>query len=147
MITCLKKVDHIGFVVKDVEKVKEYYSSVLGVGLWRVREVQGIAGVKRGKPIGDHRFKVAIAEVGETRIELIEPIEGDTVWQEFLDSKGEGIHHVSFGQVDNYREEIEKWKKHGIEVLQEDRMYVYMDTTEDIGMVIEFNPKREPQKP
>ena len=150
MIKLPKKIAHISFVVKDIEKVKEYWSSTFGVGPWRILELEGTpASRKNGKPMGDYKCKIAFAEIGQVSVELIEPVEGDTIWKEFLDSKGEGIHHISFGQVDNYKDEIEKWKRHGINILQEDEDigYAYMDTVKNVGTILEFNPKRESQKP
>lgn len=150
MIRLPKKIAHISFVVKDIEKVKEYWSSTFGVVSWRILELEGTpASRKNGKPMGDYKCKIAFSEIGQVSVELIEPVEGDTIWKEFLDSKGDGLHHISFGQVDNYKDEIEKWKRHGINILQEDEDigYAYMDTVKNVGTILEFNPKREPQKP
>ena len=148
MIRLPKKLAHISFVVKDLDKVIAYWASTFGVGPWRIVELEGSpTAQKQGNPIGPHKCKVAFAELGQVPVELIEPMEGETVWKDFLDAKGEGIHHISFGQVDHYTEELATWKSHGIPILQEDEElgYAYMDTVQQVGTIVELNPKREPQ--
>ena len=96
------KVDHVGVVVRDMNKAVEYYQS-LGIGPFEV--LTGIVpGDKRmwGKPVSPDDFKLneKMASIGPIWLQLIQPVAGDSVWKEFLDTRGEGVHHVSF-QVDD----------------------------------------------
>jgi len=69
-----------------------------------------------------YKAKLGHAKVGSLILELVQTVEGKTIFEEFLDKHGEGIHHIGIvtpGQLDA---EIEKWQKRGIKTLQVDRM-------------------------
>ena len=73
--------DHIGIVVKDCEATVESWTSRLGIGPWRVSDVGFL--------------KVAQASLGPVQFELLQPVEGrPSLWADFLDAHGEGLHHV-----------------------------------------------------
>ena len=86
----------IGIVVKDIKKAVERYWTTLGVGPWRIhrtrpsilREV-----IVRGKP-AVISMRVAFAQSGPVQVELIEPLEGPSIYKEFIAEKGEGLHHI-----------------------------------------------------
>lgn len=80
----LKKVNHIGIAVKDLDVAIEFYKKL---GL----EVEAIETVESQK------VKVAFIPLGEVRIELLEATTEDSPIAKFIDKKGEGIHHVAFG--------------------------------------------------
>jgi 4-hydroxyphenylpyruvate dioxygenase-like putative hemolysin len=58
-----------------------------------------------------------VAKVGELEFELIQPLEGESPQKEFLDRKGEGIHHLAY-DVENLEEEVTKLTKQGFNVLR-----------------------------
>lgn len=76
----LDSYDHIGLVVKDCEATSKSWSSLLGIGPWTVRDV-GI-------------LKLAHASLGPVQFELIEPLEEKSLWADFLNTHGEGLHHI-----------------------------------------------------
>ena len=86
------KFHHLGVVVEDLDKAVASYEA-LGV-LYRVSDLM-VAGGKKAKLLG--RF----LRVGSLNIELWQPVRGNTVQQEFLDTSGEGINHIAF-TVENY---------------------------------------------
>ncbi len=137
------KIAHIGIVVRNMEKVMKNYTDIFGVGPWRTGEAHGKDGVKNGKPMAPYTFKVASAMMGQVAIELLEPVEGDTVWQEYLDTHGEGVHHFCFA-VENHAKEVKNWKEHGMSVTQYDKKikYVYMNAMDLVGMHFELYPKK-----
>ena len=53
-----------------------------------------------------HRFRAAVTMAGLTQLELVEPLEGDTVYGDFLKEHGEGVHHVGHVKVDNLDQAI-----------------------------------------
>lgn len=82
--------------------------------------------------------------MGNTEIELIEPVEGESVWKDFLREKGEGVHHLKY-EVESLNEAMEFFKSKGIECPQYGsavgknlgKTWAYFDTTKELGYVIE----------
>lgn len=93
----LEKLDHIGIAVKDLDQAIKLYQDVFGIEPSLVYESAYT------------RAKIAFIPIGETRIELIQPSNPESVVGKFLEKKGEGIHHISFkvNDVDQSLMEIE----------------------------------------
>jgi len=93
----LEKLDHIGIAVKDLDKAIKLYKDVFGIEPSLVYESAYT------------KAKIAFIPMGETRIELIQPSNPESVVGKFLEKKGEGIHHISFKvkDVDQSLMEIE----------------------------------------
>jgi len=101
------KFNHIGVVVRDVDKAVEYYQS-LGI-VDKATDRVTMEG-KKAKLVG--RF----INIGSLLIELWQPARGETVQQEFLDSRGEGVNHIAF-HVDDLAREKAKLVEKGIPVV------------------------------
>lgn len=80
----IKKIDHIGIAVKNLEQQKTFYIEILGLTCSGVDVVE------------EQKVRVAMFSVGEVRIELLEPTSEDSPIAKFLEKKGEGIHHVAY---------------------------------------------------
>jgi len=80
----IKKIDHIGIAVKDLDQQVKFYTEVFGLSC---------AGIEL---IADQKVKVAIFPIGEVRIELLQPTAADSPIAKFLEKKGEGIHHIAY---------------------------------------------------
>jgi methylmalonyl-CoA/ethylmalonyl-CoA epimerase len=94
----MKKIDHIGIVVKSIDKALKLYNNLLGLEL-------------TGEEILEDRgLKVAFIKVGDTRIELLEPLHENSEVSGFLEKKGEGMHHIAY-EVDDVKSMIEKAKE------------------------------------
>jgi hypothetical protein len=88
------------------------------------------------------------ANLGPVEVEINQVIEGDPIHKEFLESRGEGIHHIGI-YVQDYDREASKWKR-SFDILQESRLpppypkeggYVFFDTERLLGIVLELaNP-------
>jgi methylmalonyl-CoA/ethylmalonyl-CoA epimerase len=75
--------DHVGLVVKDVRAAAESWSAKIGIGDWRFTDYPNV--------------KLAHAKIGPLQYELIEPVEGQkSLWADFLEARGEGLHHISY---------------------------------------------------
>ncbi len=112
------KVDQIGVVVRDLDKAVEHYQS-LGIGPFSsVRNVIRIEAEMWGRPVDVDSFKVNIrsARIGAVVLELMQPIEGKSFWKDFLDTHGEGVHHLGF-YVDDVEKETAKLEKKGFKVI------------------------------
>lgn len=84
----ISKVEHIGIAVKSIDEAKKYYEDVLGFKCYAIEEIL------------DQKVRTAFFQVGETKIELLEPISEDSPVSKFIEKKGEGIHHIAFATKD-----------------------------------------------
>lgn len=129
------KFHHLGAIVHDMDEAVRYYAS-LGIFTFQP-EFGGGAG----------RARLRMAEMGPNRIELIAPSEGPPLFREFLDAKGEGIHHMAF-TVESLDAEIAKLTAKGIPVITSMRRpdgsgIAFFDLRKHGGVVIEL---MQPQK-
>ena len=137
----LPPVHQLGYVVSDIEKTCRYYESTLGIGPFsEVIDVDMDGAMLRGKPVKT-RIKVAFVQSGGVQIELIQPVEGENVYTEFLASKGDGIHHLAFLVEDMDAMKAEFAKKGFEPVFYRDMgvmEFAYFDTSELGGLMTEF---------
>ena len=131
---------HIGVVVKDMDRTIQRLSSTFGIGPWDIKERRyPEEQVVVGK--GPFSYRVAFAALGSIELELIEVLEGTTIHADFLNTRGEGIHHIGF-RVPDMQKTVTTLQQQGIDVLQsafrEGARYSYMDPTELGGIMFEF---------
>ena len=146
--TPYSRLDHIGIVVKDIDKAIKHLSG-LGIGPFEAPFPHPPAQEKlvRGKPV-DFELKLTSARIGDVRLELLQPVKGKSVQQEFLDSHGEGLHHLGFTVKDlkSLDNEVARLSKKGVKALSSARLaqgaYAYMGTDEVGGVIIELMAKR-----
>ena len=126
------KFNHIGAVVRDVDKAVEYYQS-LGI-VDEATDRVTMEG-KKAKLIG--RF----IHIGSLLIELWQPVRGETVQQEFLNSRGEGVNHIAF-HVDDLDRERDRLVEKGIPVVfsvkDENGYMAYFDARKVGNILIEL---------
>jgi methylmalonyl-CoA/ethylmalonyl-CoA epimerase len=110
----LPPVSQIGLIVKDVAKTASHYEATFGIGPFSIVDNVRLDGViLRGRPVPT-TIKVAFAQFGPLQIELIQPLEGENIYTEFLASRGEGLHHLGF-EVDDLEGMLAAFKEKGIE--------------------------------
>ncbi len=138
----LPPVRQVCIVVKDIDRAIEYYTSTFGMGPFRTSDVDMEGVLLHGKPINT-KIKVAFAESGPLQIELIQPVEGKNIYTEFLDSKGEGLHHLGF-QVDDLDAMLAELAKEGIKPVFHKSWpdlgvgFAYLDTDRIGGVIFEL---------
>ncbi len=143
----LPAVKQIGIVVKDIEKTASYYTSTFGIGPFSIHDIKIDGVILRGKPISLN-MKVAFAQSGPIQVELIQPVEGENLYTEFLASKGEGLHHLAF-EVEDLKATLTELAKDGIEpVFHHDlgfAAFAYVNSDRIGGVIIEllWNRKQE----
>jgi hypothetical protein len=141
----LKEILHICIVVRDVEKTANVLSDKFGIGPFRINVVRSPSSRAsvRGQPVS-YVLKFGHAKMGPISLELVETLEGRTIYQEFLEMHGEGLHHIGVPTPLPFESELEKWRGMGIEVLQSNKMenpeegWAYMNTQGLIGCIIEI---------
>lgn len=102
----IKKIDHIGIAVPSVDQALPFYTDTLKLKLLGIEEVES------------EQVKVAFLQIGESKIELLEPLSADSAIAKFLEKRGEGIHHVALS-VDSIEERIKEIKEKGIQMIQD----------------------------
>lgn len=103
-LTAPTKISHIGIAVHQLEDALPFYTDTLGVPLERVEEVPS------------ENVKVAFLRIGETRLELLEPLSDSSSIRDFLNKKGEGIHHIAL-EVEQIDARIKQLKAEGIRLI------------------------------
>jgi len=139
----INQVLQISVVVNDLQKAMERYWNIFGIGPWHIYTLQPPAMTNttlRGKP-APYTMKLALTQIGNIQWELIQPLTGPSVYKEFLDKHGEGLHHVAC-DVGDYDQAVATMKKHGIGILMSGDTpvdsFAYMDTEDIIGAPIEI---------
>jgi catechol 2,3-dioxygenase-like lactoylglutathione lyase family enzyme len=140
-----KGLEQVAFVVRSLEAGQRFFNEQMGVPRFYVIEDFGSRATEktfRGRP-ANHHFKIAIAYSGNTQIELIEHVAGETTYKEFLERRGEGMHHLGFFFDDRQRyDNIFSEFAPKYSVLQSGRfgetIYTYFDTEAAIGAVMEI---------
>ncbi|MFX1356305.1 MAG: VOC family protein [Promethearchaeota archaeon] len=134
------KINQLGYVYKNIDKQIQILENVYGFPKFAVFDNNDSPCKYRGK---DSRIvtKLAFSRMLDVQIELIQLIEGDCVFKEFLDSGREGLHH--FGVfVDDIDSIIKEFLDKGYELLHEritgKQKTAYFNTENDLGILIEF---------
>lgn len=140
-------VAQIGMVVADLDRTVEAYWSTFHIGPWNFY-TYGKPLVKKmsyhGLP-AEYKMRIALSNFGPMRIELIEVLEGDTVYADFVRSRGYGVQHLGL-LVDNMEDSLAEAKAAGIEMIMDgsgfgldgDGHYAYLDTKDRFGVMIEL---------
>ncbi len=136
-------VAQIGIVVKDIEKVCENFSRIFGLEKPNIiiTDIYEKSKTEYRENPTYARAKLAFFNFKNIVIEFIEPDENPSTWREFLDTYGEGIHHLGF-EIKGMKEKIENFKEMGLEVVQkgeyEGGRYAYIDTLKKLKFIIEL---------
>jgi methylmalonyl-CoA/ethylmalonyl-CoA epimerase len=102
----IRKVHHVGVVVRDMEQAMRFYRDTLGLHVYKQETIQ------------EQGVKAALLTLGDSEIELLEPVVPDTGVARYLERKGEGLHHVCF-QVDDIERDLEALKARGTEMIDQ----------------------------
>ncbi len=136
----------IGVVVADLEQTIRYLGEIFGIGPFRVIDwpPQGRPDIEKyyyGEP-GNFTARMAFTELGPVELELIQPLEGESIWADFLREHGGGVHHLRFN-VDDIRPVREYLAEKGIQPAQHGSgirpgtTWMNFASEEKIGFVIE----------
>jgi methylmalonyl-CoA/ethylmalonyl-CoA epimerase len=136
-------ISQVGIVVKDLQKAVDNYQEKFGIGPWMTMRI-GVPLLRdltlRGKPV-EASMMGAIAQNGNIQMELIQPLEGPSIWKEFLEQRGGGVHHFQSIEQDP-KATLEAFKEMGVDVLMSgrigDNIFYYMDTEPLLGTIYEL---------
>jgi methylmalonyl-CoA/ethylmalonyl-CoA epimerase len=102
----MPKIDHLGVAVKSIAEARRFYE-MLGLKILHEEKVE------------QEGVLTAMIPVGESQIELLEPLGEDTPVGRFLSRRGEGLHHVAL-HVDDISRAFEELKQTGVRLINDD---------------------------
>jgi methylmalonyl-CoA/ethylmalonyl-CoA epimerase len=140
------RADQVGILVDDLEAGARRFAALYGVDEWRVwtygPDVTSSL-TYRGRA-AEYAMRLALSGSGP-QIELIEPLRGPTIYGEWIERHGYGLHHLGT-VVDDVAEGIRRMEAAGFELIQSgagygldgDGGYAYFDTLDRLGYVVEL---------
>lgn len=144
--TALPGIDQVALVVTDLDAAVRHYHRLLGIGPWtgfRFEPPALEAPTYRGEAV-DHGMRLALADLGDLAVELIEPTRGPTVYEDHLRERGPGLHHVAHFADDQreFDELTTSLRDAGLAVVQSGRFegatFRYFDATDRLGLLLEL---------
>ena len=124
-------IDHLGIAVKSLAEARKFYEKL---GL----EVQS------EETVPHEKVKVAMIQVGESRIELLEPLNPDSVIAKYLAKRGEGLHHIAI-HVPDLAHSVEELKAAGTRFVSDEikigaggHLYVFVHPSSAGGVLVEL---------
>jgi methylmalonyl-CoA/ethylmalonyl-CoA epimerase len=100
----IKKIEHIGIAVKNLEQSNDLFKKLFGKEHYKVEAVES------------EGVSTSFFMLGETKIELLEATNTTSAIAKFIEKKGEGIHHIAY-EVDDLNQEMERLKQEGFELI------------------------------
>lgn len=100
------KIDHLGVAVGSIDHGKDFWRDVLGL------DCEGT------ETVAAQKVTTAFFPVGESEVELLEPVSDDSPIAKFIAKKGEGIHHIAL-RVENIEAALAELKEKGIRLIDE----------------------------
>ena len=128
----MKRIEHIGIAVKDIEAANKTYRDVMGAEHYKTEEVASEGVI------------TSFFRVGESKIELLGGTNSESPISKFVAKRGEGIHHVAF-YVDDMEAEMERLMAKGFRPLNEkpkpgadNKMVVFLHPKDNHGVLVEL---------
>ncbi len=102
----MKKIEHIGIAVKNLDEANDLFRRLFNQLHYKVEAVQS------------EGVCTSFFRMGDTKIELLQATSPDSPIAKFIETKGEGIHHIAF-EVDDIEVEMKRLKSEGFELIHE----------------------------
>jgi len=128
----MKKIEHIGIAVKDLNHSIAIYEKLLNTDCYKTEQV------------ASELVNTAFFKTGENKVELLQATAADSAIAKFIEKKGEGIHHIAF-LVDDILAEMERLHKEGFVLLSDspkrgadNKMVCFVHPKDTSGVLIEI---------
>ncbi len=133
----------VAIVVRDIEEAARRYADLLGQPVPEIITTEPGLEVNmtfKGKP-SNAQTKLAFFELGPVQLELVQPLGGQSSWQDGLARHGEGFHHLAFW-VEGMQKSVDFLKERGVSMVQRGDMgpgqYAYFDAESSLGITLEL---------
>ena len=103
----MEKIEHIGIAVRNIEEQLPYYEQILGLKCYNIEVVE------------DQKVKTAFFKVGDTKIELLEPTSPDSTIAKFIETRGEGVHHIAYA-TKSVKDALKKAEEKGVQLIDKE---------------------------
>jgi methylmalonyl-CoA/ethylmalonyl-CoA epimerase len=127
-----RSVDHVGFVVRDIEEAIAFYTRAFEVSAWE----------RLSMP--ERHMSVANTRIGDTLLELIAPTSDQASFAKFLQERGPGMHHVAY-RVDDIAAALTEVRMRGIQLIDEvprpglhNTLVAFLHPKSTLGVLIEL---------
>ena len=148
--TIKPSIDQIGIVVRDLQSMVTTLEQLFGFSDFRVMEwpLEGVdpQATYHGEP-GNYRMLLAFATIGKTQVEIIQPLDGENIYSDFLEEHGPGIHHFRL-TVPDFEERGANLEARGINKIASGTgvhvgsKWAYFDTSEVLeGVIVELRKR------
>jgi methylmalonyl-CoA/ethylmalonyl-CoA epimerase len=140
------KISQIAVVVHDLQKTMEQYVNLLGWGPWNVyrHEPPHLHHTELAGQPAEYSMLGAETHVGDMGFELLQPLEGKSIYTDWLEKHGEGLHHVAvmLHDFDESAELKKQFAKVGASVMMSGRLgetveFYYVDTEPSLKIILE----------
>jgi methylmalonyl-CoA/ethylmalonyl-CoA epimerase len=128
----IQRIDHLGIAVRSLADTVKYYEQALGLKCEHYEEVPS------------QKVKTAFFDVGGVHIELLEPTSPESTIAQFIEKRGEGIHHIAFA-TDDITGQLAGAKGAGVKVLHEvpfegaaGKLVAFLHPKSSYGVLTEF---------
>jgi methylmalonyl-CoA/ethylmalonyl-CoA epimerase len=128
----MKKIEHIGIAVKDIDQSNDLFASLFGKAHYKIEDVES------------EGVKTSFFQSGPNKIELLQATNDNSPIAKFIEKKGEGMHHIAFA-VDDIESEIERLKAEGFEMIHnapkkgaDNKLIAFLHPKSTNGVLIEL---------
>ena len=132
----MKKIDHVGIAVKDLKSTTKIFEKIFNTKTSSIEIVES------------ENIKTTFLKIGESKIELLEDLKQDGTINKFINTKGEGMHHLAI-EVDNILNEIKRLQKQGFSIINSNpsegangKLISFLHPKETGGVLIEICQKK-----
>jgi methylmalonyl-CoA/ethylmalonyl-CoA epimerase len=101
----ISRIEHLGIAVPSIEEALPYYENVLGFTCYNIETVE------------EQKVRTAFLKVGETKIELLEPTSPESTIAKFLETRGQGIHHIAYAVEDGVKEALAECEEKSVRTI------------------------------
>lgn len=128
----IKRIHHIAILVKDIETSLKFWQDILGIELSHISDMPNEAA------------RIAFLPLGESEIELVQPVTSDSGLNRFLEKRGPGMHHLCL-EVDDLQRWLNQLKTQGLQLINEQpivaedgRLYAFIHPMSTNGVLVEL---------
>lgn len=145
MTSPITKVIQLAFIVNNLEAGIDHYRQIFGLTTWEIYTITppSLHNLRYHGIPGEFSMRQAVALSKDgMQYELIQPLTGPSIYQDFLNLHGEGLHHIACEYTGNFDEAISRFFQIGIAPIMQGNWgeirFAYMDTEKKIGTCVEI---------
>jgi methylmalonyl-CoA/ethylmalonyl-CoA epimerase len=140
-----KEIIQVGILVRDVSETAKRLEKLIGIGPFEILGPDYRDLTYRGKS-GKFKMRIALARAVPIQIELMQPLHGEMIYDEFAKRRGYGLHHLGI-KTDNMEESMKEMEEKGFRVIQSGNRpgvkWAYLSTEDQTDVIFELLEKKQ----